>query len=88
MAIDYVLLFGNGDYDPCAVLTAIRPVYMEMMTSPGVKRVKFRDRDTEFHTGDIKSLAALVAQMESECRAKQGLSKRRFAITAGARRAL
>jgi hypothetical protein len=86
--IDYALLFGSTEYDPCAVLQAIRPVYMEMLTSPGVKRVKFRDRDTEFQTGDIAGLAGLVAQMESECAAKQGRAKPRFAITAGARRAL
>ena len=39
MAIDYQLLFGNGDYDPCAVLAAIRPAYMQMLVEPGVKRI-------------------------------------------------
>lgn len=84
MAIDYTI-FAAEPYDPCAALAAIRPVYMQMLVEGTVKRIKFRDRDTEFAPADASAVAALIAQLESDCNATTGASKRRFAITAGAR---
>jgi hypothetical protein len=84
MAIDYTI-FAGEPYDPCAALAVLRPVYMQMRVEGTVKRIKFRDRDTEFAPADLSSLAELIAQLESDCSTASGASKRRFAITAGAR---
>jgi hypothetical protein len=85
MAIDYETLFGGADYDPCAALAAIRPAYMRMRVERSVQRVTFRDRTVEYHANQMQELGALVTQLESECAAKQGRARTRFAITAGAR---
>jgi len=87
MAVDYEALFGAVEYDPCAALIAIRPAYMRLRVEKSVQRVTFRDRTVEYHAGDLEQLGVLVAQLESECAAKQGRARPRFAITAGARRA-
>lgn len=84
MAIDYTI-FAAEPYDPCAALAAIRPIYMQMRIEGTVKRIKFRDRDTEFQPADLSSIVELIAQLESDCAEKSGGQKRRFAITAGAR---
>lgn len=85
MAIDYAALFGSEEYDPCAALQALRPAYMKLMVEGGAQRVTFRDRTVEFSKPDVKTLGALITQLESECAAKNGRAPRRFAITAGAR---
>jgi hypothetical protein len=85
MAIDYQALFGSEEYDPCAALVAIRPALMKLRVEKSVQRVTFRDRTVEYHETDLADLAALVAQLESECAAKRGRTKPRFAITAGYR---
>lgn len=85
MAIDYETLFGGAEYDPCAALAALRPVYMKLRVEGGVQRVTFRDRTVEMSKPDLSSLGALVTQLESECAAKNGRGPRRFAITAGGR---
>lgn len=80
MAIDYSV-FTAEPYDPCAALAALRPVYMQLLAEGGIKRIKFRDRDTEFHQADAAGLAAVIRQLESDC----GLpsNRRNQAITAG-----
>lgn len=85
MAIDYDALFGGLDYDPCAALAAIRPAYIRMRVERSVQRVTFRDRTVEYHANQLQELGELIAQLESECAAKQGRARIRFAITAGAR---
>lgn len=85
--IDYELLFGGDDYDPCLIWKTFRPVYMKLLLEPGVQRVTFRDRTVEYQKTDAKGLEAMLRQMASECAAKTG-NRSRFAITAGARRAL
>lgn len=85
MAIDYEALFGGEEYDPCAALAVIRPAYMKMRVEKSVQRVTFRDRTVEYHASDLEQLGALVTQLESECAAKRGRRRPRFAITAGAR---
>lgn len=85
MSIDYDALFGSAEYDPCEVLKKLRPAYMKLITETSIARVSFRDRTVEYHRSDLKGLASLIAQMESECAAKTGGPRRRFAITAGSR---
>lgn len=85
MAIDYDALFGGDDYNPCDALKALRPVYMRLtVEGAGIQKVKFRDREVSYGTGDIKGLAALIRQLESECAALSGRRSQR-AITAGYR---
>lgn len=86
MAIDYQALFGGETYDPCAALQALRPAYMKLRVEGGVQSVSFRDRKVEMGRGDLQSFSALIAQLEAECIQKNGGPRRRFAITAGARR--
>lgn len=85
MAIDYEVLFGGEEYDPCAALQALRPAYMKLRVEGGVQRVTFRDRTVEMSRPDIAGLGNLIAQLESECAAKSGRGPTRFAITAGSR---
>jgi hypothetical protein len=85
VAIDYDTLFGGQDYDPCAALAALRPAYMRLSVGGQVTEITFRDRTTKFSAGDFSALGAIIAQLESECAAKQGRRPRRFAITAGYR---
>lgn len=85
MAIDYQALFGSEEYDPCAALQALRPAYMKLVVQGGVQRVTFRDRTVEMSKPDINAMAALIAQLESECAAKSGRAPPRLAITAGSR---
>ena len=80
MAIDYDALFGGETYDPCAALKALRPVYMQLRAEGGVRRVRFRDRDTEFTVADVEGLSSLISQLESECAAKSGRRTRRAAV--------
>lgn len=80
--IDYDALFGGEDYDPCAALQALRPALMKLRVQGQVQEVKFRDRDLKFARSDVNDLQALVAQLESECAAKQGKRSPRRAIRA------
>ena len=84
MAIDYVVLFGGDDYDPCDALKALRPAYYKLVAEGGVQRVTFRDRTVEMRGGDATAMAGIIRQLESECAAKSGV-RTRFAITAGTR---
>jgi hypothetical protein len=86
VAIDYDGIFGDIDYDPCAALAALRPAYMKLRAGGGVAEITFRDRTTKFHAAELKEFGALIAQLESECAAKQGRRPKRLAITAGYRR--
>lgn len=85
MAIDFEAIFGGEEYDPCAALALLRPAYMRLRVEKSVQRVTFRDRTVEYHASKLEELGALVAQLESECAAKRGRARPRFAITAGAR---
>lgn len=86
MAIDYDALFGSEEYDPCAVLVALRPAYMKLKVEKSVQRVTFRDRTVEYHASQLQELGNFITQLESECAAKRGRSRPRFAIQAGFRR--
>lgn len=88
MAVDYELLFGGIDYDPCEALKALRPVYMRLIAGETEQKVDFRDRSAWFFQADRGSLAALIRQLEIDCAAQQGVTikPKRYAITAGARR--
>lgn len=87
MAIDYEALFGAEEYDPCAALMALRPVYMRLQIEGTVQRITFRDRTTEFHAPQVKELGSLIARLEGECAAIKGRARPRQAITGGFRRA-
>lgn len=80
--IDYDALFGGAEYDPCAALQALRPALMKLRVQGQVQEVKFRDRDLKFGRNDVNDLQALVAQLESECAAKNGLRGPRRGIRA------
>ena len=82
MAIDYELL-SLEPYDPCALLRTFRPIYLQMLTSPGVQRVTFRDRTTEFQKTDLTALAGLMRQWSADCAALTGGPRTNFAIAAG-----
>lgn len=82
MAIDYDVIFGGVDYDPCVALAALRPAYMQMMAGGTEAEIRFRDRTTKFMPGDIKQLGMLINSLESQCAAQSGRPARRFAITA------
>lgn len=81
MAIDYSI-FAAEPFDPCAALAVLRPAYMQMIAEGGVKRIKFRDRDTEFQPADAKAMLSLIQQLEADCASVSGRPGRRFAITA------
>lgn len=81
--IDYDLLFGGEEYDPCAAVRALRPALMKLRAQGQVQEVKFRDRDLKFGRADADDLQALVSQLESECAAKTGKRSPRRAIRAG-----
>ena len=85
MAINYEAIFGQDDYDPCEALRALRPVYMQLLTGQTEQKITFRDRDTWFFKADLPALQAMISQLESDCAAKNGTQRRRFAITVGAR---
>lgn len=83
MAIDYQALFGGDDYDPCEALKQLRPAYMQLKMNGQAQKVRFRDRELWYHKPDLSAMGALIQELESECRAKNGLPPRRFAIKAG-----
>lgn len=84
MAIDYDALFGVDDYDPCAIVRALRPAYMKLLAEGSIQRVTFRDRTVEFKSADASGMIAIIRQMEAECAAKTG-KRTNFAVTAGGR---
>ncbi|MDQ0510888.1 gpW family head-tail joining protein [Ancylobacter amanitiformis] len=84
MAIDYELIFGVEQYDPCAALVALRPAYMRLMAGGQVEKVSFRDRETWFAKSDVAEFKLLIDRLESECAEKRGCGPTRFAIRAGA----
>lgn len=88
MAIDYDLIFGVADYDPCATLLLLRPAYMKLLLEGTVQEITFRDRTVRYAKADLSGWRALIARLESECAAKTGAGRPRFAIKAGYRRDL
>jgi len=88
VAIDYDVIFGVEEFDPCAALVALRPAYMKLSVGGSVAEVNFRDRSVKYHRSDFTEFGALIARLESECAAKRGRAAPRMAITAGYRRDL
>ncbi|WP_342361397.1 hypothetical protein [Terrarubrum flagellatum] len=76
-------IFGVDNYDPCEALRALRPVYMRLVAGAAEETVKFRDRELTYQRADLKSFAALISQLESECASASGLRPKRMAITVG-----
>ncbi|ESW92925.1 gpW family protein [Mesorhizobium sp. C280B] len=85
MAIDFDLIFGVEEYDPCIALVALRPAYMKASVGGQVTEITFRDRTVKYSAGDFAMFGALIARLESECAAKRGRGPTRFAITGGYR---
>ncbi|TIS37513.1 gpW family head-tail joining protein [Mesorhizobium sp.] len=86
MAIDFDLIFGVEEYDPCTALIALRPAYMKASVGGQVTEITFRDRTVKYSAADFKSFGALIARLEADCAALRGRGPTRFAITAGYRR--
>lgn len=75
------------DYsDPCAVLEKLRPAYYALLAGDRVASVSFDSRTVSYDTGDLKTLAGVISQLEDACAKKQGLPTRRYAMRLGARR--
>lgn len=78
--------------DPCARAEALRKAYYEMLTTGTSTRVRFRAGDNEqevqkaIGAGSLADLRRAMLEAEDQCRAAQGLSPRRHAVTAGSRR--
>lgn len=68
--------------DPCAALAALRPQYYAVLGGSR-RRVKFDDREVEYHPGNAPELARVIARLEEECSARTGQGRRRFAMQLG-----
>ena len=80
-------LFAGVDMsDPCAVLDKLRPAYYTLLAGRQAVNVQFDDRTVQFSHGDAQLLREEMARLESECALKQGLPRRRRAISGGTRR--
>ena len=77
MAADWDAL----DYaDPCALLATLRPAYYRLLAGEAEEEIEGTDRRrVRFQRGDLKGLAAVIADLESRCAAKSG-KRRRFAM--------
>lgn len=72
--------------DPVARLTALREVYFNIISGQQEQRILFRNGDNHqqemvFHDANVSKLEGLIAQAEIDAG-----KRKRFAITAGARR--
>lgn len=91
MAIDFNIIFADqpgAPFDPCAAYNALRPGYMEARLTGQPQKIMFRDREVWFHKPDMSGWHDVMNDLERQCREKQGLPVRRFAITAGYRQPL
>lgn len=71
--------------DPCAVWPKLQEVAYRMMAGENVAAVQFRDREVRFNRSDLGVIEQQIAKLQSECEAKQGRPRKRFAIRAGFR---
>lgn len=84
MAVD----FDSLDYsDPCAVLTAIRPAYYQLVAGQAAQSVTFTagngtQKMVTFHRADLSRLSSLISTLEQQCAAASG-RRRRFAVRTG-----
>lgn len=69
------------DYsDPCALLAKLRPAYYRLLAGEAEEEIEGTDRRRlRLQRGDIKGLAAVIADLEAQCAAKSG-RRRRFAL--------
>lgn len=68
--------------DPCAALAALRPTYYAVLGG-AKRRVRFDDREIEYHPANARELGSVIARLEAECAARQGQAPKRFAIQLG-----
>ena len=79
--------------DPCAKAAELSRIYHERLSGGAVKMVRTRsaggEREGQWYQTDMSMLRSEMQRAEDECRAKNGqpMIRRRFAITAGSRRA-
>lgn len=88
MAINFDLIFADtpeAPFDPCAAYALLRPAYMQVRLSGQPQKILFRDRELWFHKPDLSAWDSVMNDLERQCREKQGLPGRRFAITGGYR---
>lgn len=91
MAINFDVIFASTDeapFDPCAAYQALFPAFMKVKLEGQPQKIMFRDREVWFHKPDLASWTEVMTDLERQCREKQGLPARRFAVTAGYRRPL
>lgn len=68
--------------DPCAILTWLRPQYYRVLAGAHVVQIRHGDTFTAYSETNVSQLGALMRQLEADCRAASGESRRR-AFVAG-----
>lgn len=56
-----------GVVDPCAVLPHLRQALYELMAGKTRSKLRYRERETEYHQGNVKELRAEVRRLELIC---------------------
>lgn len=64
--------------DPCAVVTALRKVQLQLAAGGGVVRARFGEDDVQFSASSMTALRDLISHYEGLCTAKSG-RRARFA---------
>ncbi len=64
--------------DPCAVVTALRKVQLQLAAGAGVVRARFGEDDVQFAASSMSALRDLIGHYEGLCSAKSG-RRARFA---------
>lgn len=64
--------------DPCAVVTALRKVELQLATGGGVVRARFGEDDVQFSAASMAALRDMIARYERLCAEKSG-QRTRFA---------
>lgn len=72
--------------DPCAALQVMRPGYYQLLAGAKNTSVRYGDTEVRFADSEVKALAAVIAELEAKCKAKQTGQPARYAIAAGYRR--
>lgn len=58
--------------DPCAVVTTLRKVQLQLVSGGGVVRARFGDDDVQFSASSMSALRDLIGYYEGLCGAKSG----------------
>jgi hypothetical protein len=58
--------------DPCAIVTALRKVQLQLVSGGGVVRARFGEDDVQFSASSMSALRDLIGHYEGLCAAKSG----------------